>query len=991
MVDPPDISRPQQALAHDRHQSCKVKNPVNKAHHTLARKVISPIVILIATLCLLAFISTLQTVSATALPPTTSRHDDQHTASNDFYDALPAHLKQFEDGHDGLPSGLFDFNTYSDADQQDAAHLIERLFDMKRRRQTDTTGNVESLRRSSSNASPPPSREMHTYPKRDISEGQRIGYGILVPVLVLLSGIFAGLTLGYMSLDETQLQVLSSTGTEKQKKAAQRIIPIRKDGHLLLTTLLIANMITNETLPVISEPLFPTSVLAVVVPTVLIIIFSELVPQSVCSRYGLEIGAFMAVPTRIVMFGLWPIAWPVSRVLHWTLGPHHGIVYRRAELKELVTMHAASGGRGGDLKGDTVMMVGGALDLQEKVAKDAMTPIDKVFMLPLDAKLDYRTLERVVRSGHSRIPIYQEIEVPVSMKSGTNTPSKRGLPTLFNALTRRGTANNAKQLTGSPAPEADSASDQQAKTTDSLSPPSVDTNGMNSTSSTQMIKRKKIVGTLLVKSCVLLDPEDAVPVTEMTINALPSVPNDEPLLNVLNAFQEGRSHMAIVTALSRSESSIDPSAVKGLSASKTFHGDLSSSQQPRTDGLSDIDEERQLDTAGRVSTYSGSSHSSGNETDHGQNKLRGFWKKHFGHEASLEQSAPSDATLADPAGDHTSVTLNPSARGDILGVITLEDVLEELIGEEIYDEYDPREDGDGAWNNLTPPMSPDGSHLQRNDPLLEKKLGSGSETAFNNLPPPAIADGEKQETASVAQPPKTLLGRLGLSGRKGGSAPPTTAREKGKPASDAVDAPAPSTAAVNHPINEKVPVINSPEAMETTGSAATHADEGPDYLNALAAGTRQEDQSSQEAPQATALPSHLFSGKSSSRPASPGGTLKDKNGPSTADAPPLASPQPSRPVVLRKQRPDGSTQNVIVGEHLLRGRKVAPGTPVIPVPLEGQSGAEGGSRSSTPKPNRFKSTPVSQSSRSDSVPPTRGRSESLEPPRRQNTSNSLKE
>jgi hypothetical protein len=36
---------------------------------------------------------------------------------------------------------------------------------------------------------------------------------VLIPILVLLSGLFAGLTLGYMSLDETQLNVLSISGT----------------------------------------------------------------------------------------------------------------------------------------------------------------------------------------------------------------------------------------------------------------------------------------------------------------------------------------------------------------------------------------------------------------------------------------------------------------------------------------------------------------------------------------------------------------------------------------------------------------------------------------------------------------------------------------------------------------------------------------------------------------------------------------------------------
>lgn len=48
--------------------------------------------------------------------------------------------------------------------------------------------------------------------------------------------------------------------------------------------------------------------------------------------------------------------------------------------------------------------------LQEKVVHDAMTPIDKVFMLPIDSKLDYATLARVVRSGHSRVPVFEEVK-----------------------------------------------------------------------------------------------------------------------------------------------------------------------------------------------------------------------------------------------------------------------------------------------------------------------------------------------------------------------------------------------------------------------------------------------------------------------------------------------------------------------------------------------------------------------------------------------------
>ena len=58
------------------------------------------------------------------------------------------------------------------------------------------------------------SSHVSTFHKRaEAHGGKKIAFAILIPVLVLLSGLFAGLTLGYMSLDETQLHVLSISGT----------------------------------------------------------------------------------------------------------------------------------------------------------------------------------------------------------------------------------------------------------------------------------------------------------------------------------------------------------------------------------------------------------------------------------------------------------------------------------------------------------------------------------------------------------------------------------------------------------------------------------------------------------------------------------------------------------------------------------------------------------------------------------------------------------
>lgn len=61
------------------------------------------------------------------------------------------------------------------------------------------------------------SHSLSAHARRDIHDPderpQFIAFAILIPILVLLSGLFAGLTLGYMSLDETQLNVLSISGT----------------------------------------------------------------------------------------------------------------------------------------------------------------------------------------------------------------------------------------------------------------------------------------------------------------------------------------------------------------------------------------------------------------------------------------------------------------------------------------------------------------------------------------------------------------------------------------------------------------------------------------------------------------------------------------------------------------------------------------------------------------------------------------------------------
>jgi Mg2+/Co2+ transporter CorB len=65
--------------------------------------------------------------------------------------------------------------------------------------------------------------------------------------------------------------ILIPRSLSDQRIYANKIKPLRKDGHRLLVTLLLANMIVNESLPVIADPVLGGGVQGVAVSTVLIV------------------------------------------------------------------------------------------------------------------------------------------------------------------------------------------------------------------------------------------------------------------------------------------------------------------------------------------------------------------------------------------------------------------------------------------------------------------------------------------------------------------------------------------------------------------------------------------------------------------------------------------------------------------------------------------------------------------------------------------------
>lgn len=400
----------------------------------------------------------------------------------------------------------------------------------------------------------------------------------IVTFLVLFAGMMSGLTLGLMSLSLVDLEVLAKSGTPKDQKHAAKILPVVSKQHLLLCTLLIFNAAAMEALPIFLDSLI-SAWGAILISVTLILLFGEIIPQSICSRHGLAIGAALAPVVRVLVWICFPIAYPISKLLDLLLGHGHRTLFRRAELKTLVNFHGNQAGKGGDLTHDETTIISGALELSDKTASDALTPISETFAIDINAKLDRSLMNLILEKGHSRIPVYYE--------QPTN-----------------------------------------------------------------------IIGLILAKNLLAIHPEDELPVKSVTIRRIPRVPETMPLYDILNEFQKGHSHMAVVV---RQRNKVPIPGAAG-DAVKDVRVDIDG-EKPSPDKKAKPKIPLQK------------------------------WKSFPNSGSNSFKGTPrSKKWTKDMYSDILQIDENPlptlPEEEEVVGIITMEDVIEELLQEEIYDETD---------------------------------------------------------------------------------------------------------------------------------------------------------------------------------------------------------------------------------------------------------------------------------------------------------------
>lgn len=226
---------------------------------------------------------------------------------------------------------------------------------------------------------------------------------LITILLIILSGVFSGLTLGLMTLSSSDLKRKSELGD----KHATKIYPIRKNGNLLLCTLLVGNVLVNSILSIYLSGLY-TGLIAVVFSTFFITIFGEILPQAYCSKHPLKVAANLLFLVQIFTFVLYPITYPLSKMLDCLLGGELKSYFSKKELSFIIEEHEQNNDSNIDVDEKEIML--GALQFSDKTVKEVMTPKKVVYMIEKNTEITDEILKDIKDRGHSRIPIYDRFK-----------------------------------------------------------------------------------------------------------------------------------------------------------------------------------------------------------------------------------------------------------------------------------------------------------------------------------------------------------------------------------------------------------------------------------------------------------------------------------------------------------------------------------------------------------------------------------------------------
>jgi CBS domain containing-hemolysin-like protein len=231
---------------------------------------------------------------------------------------------------------------------------------------------------------------------------------VILAVLLVLSGVFSGSETALVALSIGRVEGL----VKERRHGATALYQLKKDPSRMLTTILIGNNLVNIAASVIATVVATRWFgnagpgIAVGVLTILILVFGEITPKSLATRYAERISLFISPFLLAFMRVIFPAVWLLGHVatsIHRLTGDDVDPTVTESELISMLGHGEAEG----TIARDEREIIERVFAFNELKVHDVMTPQGQIFALDGSQSVG-DALPKITQGSYSRIPLYNK-------------------------------------------------------------------------------------------------------------------------------------------------------------------------------------------------------------------------------------------------------------------------------------------------------------------------------------------------------------------------------------------------------------------------------------------------------------------------------------------------------------------------------------------------------------------------------------------------------
>lgn len=223
---------------------------------------------------------------------------------------------------------------------------------------------------------------------------------------VIISALCSICEAAFYSLPMSHIEITS----RNHKKIGRILMGMKKDIHRPITAVLTLNTIANTAGATISgaaaaavfgaDNMIWFSALF----TVVILLFSEILPKTLGVSYSRELAVWIAYPLHWMVKLLTPFILVIQAITRLLPAKDDGLLVSAQEIQAL----ARQSHRSGEISLQERRVITNILDLKDKNVRQIMTPLTVTFMLDANLTVAKAMQADEMLNMHSRIPVYEK-------------------------------------------------------------------------------------------------------------------------------------------------------------------------------------------------------------------------------------------------------------------------------------------------------------------------------------------------------------------------------------------------------------------------------------------------------------------------------------------------------------------------------------------------------------------------------------------------------